>query len=187
MVAAWKGDTLNGSRSPTGRTASAFEPPSPIRDRPRIHDRFLVRLRHGRIALGHFDGWFKMTILRSRFRPDCLGSKGSDGLDTFPGIAWLALCRAWLVGVPNDFVKLIALSCSSRGCERLQPRSALPLVSYLGGHPVATRRVEKLSYVCGHVRRSDWTNPNRREYGSGHKAYNGRAGCFSCASPKGRP
>jgi hypothetical protein len=41
-------------------------------------------LRHGWIALGHFDGWFKMTILYGRFRPGCLGSKRSDGLDTAP-------------------------------------------------------------------------------------------------------
>jgi hypothetical protein len=42
----------------------------------------LVGLRHGGMALGHFDGWLKMTILRGRFRSDHLLSKGSDGLDT---------------------------------------------------------------------------------------------------------
>jgi len=42
----------------------------------------LVKLRHGWMACCHFDGRYKMTILRGRSRPDCLGSKGSDGLDT---------------------------------------------------------------------------------------------------------
>ncbi len=32
------------------------------RDRPRIHHRFLVGLRHGWMVLCQFDGWFKMTI-----------------------------------------------------------------------------------------------------------------------------
>jgi len=55
---------------------------SSIRDWPRIHDRCFRGLRHGWIALGHFGGWFKLTILRGRFRSDCLGSRVSDGLDT---------------------------------------------------------------------------------------------------------
>jgi hypothetical protein len=58
---------------------------SPIRDWPRIHDLFLVGLRHGWIALGHFDWGFKMTILRGRVRPDCLEFNGADGLDAGTG------------------------------------------------------------------------------------------------------
>jgi hypothetical protein len=55
---------------------------SPIRGGARIHHRFLIELRHGWVALGHFGGSFKMTILRRRKRPHCLGSKVSDGLIT---------------------------------------------------------------------------------------------------------
>jgi hypothetical protein len=54
-------------------------------NKPRIHDRCFRGLRHGWMAGCHFDGWFKMTVWRRRFRPDCLGSKGSDGLDAETG------------------------------------------------------------------------------------------------------
>jgi len=36
-----------------------------------------------------------MTILRGRFRPDCLGSKGADGLDTKSGRRYSRLGRPW--------------------------------------------------------------------------------------------
>jgi hypothetical protein len=93
-----------------------------------------MELRHGWIALGHFDGWFKLTILRSRFRPDCLKTKWSDGLDTDLGAGSATLSRPWQQSTLHR----------KRGEEGLLP--GLPLISgsIFGGY----RNVNKI-IKCG--------------------------------------
>jgi hypothetical protein len=84
-------DQVEAIRKPIEKIVSKFPPISPGLTRPftpsiawrsRIHHRLRIRLRHGWIALGHFDWRFKMTVVRGRFRPGGLGLKGADGLDT---------------------------------------------------------------------------------------------------------
>lgn len=41
-----------------------------------------MELRHGGNAQYQIDRWFKMAVLRGRFRPDCLKIMGSEGMDT---------------------------------------------------------------------------------------------------------
>src|SRR5437660_992513 len=78
---------------------------------PEFIHRFFMELRHGWMTYCQFDGWFKMTILRSRFRPDCLGSKGSDGLDT------KCKGRFLLLGSPGQLCRLSMNRTASRSAS----------------------------------------------------------------------